>query len=168
MKNSKGFTLIEVVVVTLVIAALALLVAPSFKNSAITNNIEKAKMGLTEYTNAIKLYVENYPGKAHYMTGVLNEAKFQYLTEDISQSGYIVWPNTAGRWGRGPVVGDNYTLYGLDCKFGYKVGERTVLTEAACNFKSYDNEEPECYKFKIYRENPGVIKKSVGGSCDDF
>lgn len=163
MRNHKGFTLIEVVVVTLVIAALALLVAPSFRNSTVTNDIERAKMGLTEYTNAVKLYLEAHP--LGNVTGWLDLQKFTRLT-DTTVDGYAIWPNTAGRWGPGPVSANFYTLVGLDCKFGYGVGGANVLSKVMCNFDKYNGEGKECYWFVIEKANPVLIKKYVGGSCD--
>ncbi len=77
MANKKGFTLVEVIAVTLIIAALALLVVPSFKNSALTNKMEKAKVGLIELTNSVKLYNEVHDTP---LSGVLNNAMFDTLT----------------------------------------------------------------------------------------
>ena len=82
MSNKKGFTLIEVIVVTLIIAALALLVAPSFKNSTITNDMEKAKMGLVEFTNAVKLYNEVHPSVP--ISGTFTSIMYSQLAPDAT------------------------------------------------------------------------------------
>lgn len=162
MLNKRGFTLIEVVVVTLIIAALAVLVAPSFKNSAVTNDMEKAKIGLVEFTNAVKLYNEVHTLK---MSGVFNQTMYNDLTTDDGQGfTYLQYP---ARWI--PGTNNRYTLAGVSCRYEFYVNN-SVLSLAKCIFPKTSGEEgTECYIFKILKENPAVIKKEVSESgCDEI
>ena len=83
MLNKKGFTMIELIVVTLIIATLALLVAPSFRNSQMTADIEKAKIGLVELNTAVKLYYEvNENGD---LQGLFSNTTYNKLTSHDEQ-----------------------------------------------------------------------------------
>ena len=172
--SKKGFTLIEVVVVTLIIAALALLVVPSFKNSALTNRIEKAKVGLIELTTAVKLYNED---NIVPMTGVFENTRFSSLTAN-GQSGYAYLLN-GNRWGHRPGSNTEYSLYEtgtesevLNCK--YVIGDSTdatIMASVKCKFNKVDQDGTVCYRFYIEKNNPAVIKKETyeeDGSCDDL
>ena len=163
MRNKKGFTLIEVVVVTLIIAALALLVAPSFKNSTVTNDMEKAKMGLTEYTNAMKLYNEVNPNNP--LTGYLKSHQFGHLIAD-NENNLTYLQHYEGRWM--PAAGSTYyTFLNLECVFRYDGGTNGIISRAMCYFPKYNNEEEkDCYWFTIYKNNPLVIKREIGETCD--
>lgn len=155
MKNKKGFTLIEVVVVTLIIAALALLVAPSFKNSTVTNDIEKAKMGLVEYTNAVKLYNEVHPNVI--MTGTFNSSQYAALTTN-DDNDLVYLQNAGTRWT--PGTGTYYTFLGLDCTYRYVGGD--VVSMAKCKFPKYNEEDgKDCYWFTINKNQPLVIKREI-------
>lgn len=164
MLNRKGFTLIEVVVVTLIIAALAVLVAPSFKNSAVTNDMEKAKIGLVELTNAVKLFYEVNP--ISRIEGKLEQANFDSLT-DASAQGYA-YLNNANRWSLRSGSGTDYSLRGINCV--YTIGTRTAseVTSASCKFKKDVDDAGECYRFYILRSNPAVIKKERLNSCESI
>ena len=172
MQSKKGFTLIEVIVVTLIIAALALLVAPSFKNSTVTNDMEKAKMGLIEYTNAVKLYNEVNPNDT--IGGVFWRNHFLKLTSNDGDNNLVYLQNAQGRWV--PGSGTLYTFLGLDCVFGFGPSfghtyahEDNILSMAMCYFPKYNDEEgKDCYWFMIKKDDPLVIKKSFreqGGDC---
>lgn len=165
MGNKKGFTLIELVVVTLIIATLALLVAPSFKNSTLTTNVEKAKIGLVELNTAVKFYYEVNPG-ADDIEGLFNNDKWTKLKSEDSQ-GYVYLHN-AGKWV--PQSGSYYSLAGVNCK--YTIGAETdnELTSTECLFTDDDNEK-ECYKFFINKDNPAVIQRAildVGSHCENM
>ena len=163
MRNKKGFTLIEVVVVTLIIAALALLVAPSFKNSTVTNDMEKAKMGLTEYTNAVKLYNEVHPNGT--LAGNFGVTQFNALTSDGAND-LVYLQHHQGRW----VQASNsnlYTFLGLECIYSYSGGVDNIISRAMCYFPKYNEEAgKDCYWFTIYKNNPLVIKREEGDSCE--
>lgn len=163
MRNKKGFTLIEVVVVTLVIAALALLVAPSFKNSTVTNDMEKAKMGLTEYTNAVKLYNEVHPNNK--LSGFFGDAHFSALTSDGAND-LTYLQHHQGRWTHA-ANSNLYTFLGLECNYNYYGGQSGIVSRAMCYFPKYNEEEgKDCYWFTIYKNNPLVIKREEGDVCD--
>ena len=165
MINRKGFTLIEVVVVILVIATLALLVVPSFKNSALTNKMEKAKVGLVELTTAVKLYNEVNPNST--LTGAFDREMFEKLIN--SDQGYA-YLQSSGRWGEG-----NSNLYALrdtdgvmNCRYTINP-DTTKLSQVICQFNKVDESGTECYKFYIEKANPAVIKKeSNEADCNDF
>ncbi len=162
MLNRKGFTLIEVVVITLIIAALAVLVAPSFKNSAVTNEMEKAKIGLVELTNAVKLFYEVNP--LGNIEGKLEQSNLNILT-DASAQGYA-YLNNGNRWAHRPGSETDYSLKGINCI--YTIGTRTAseVTSASCKFKKDEDDVGECYKFSILRSNPAVIKKERLENCE--
>ena len=158
----KGFTLIEVVIVTLIIAALALLVAPSFKNSTITNQMEKAKIGLVELVTAVKLYNEV---NSIHLSGNFNQAMFDALSIEDGNQGYTYLQNATGRWGQ-RTAGEYSLIDGtatngiLNCR--YSIGDTSnssILAYTKCKFDRIDEEGSECYKFYIENANPAVIKK---------
>ncbi len=158
MLSKKGFTLIEVVVVTLIIAALALLVVPSFKNSALTNQMEKAKVGLVEFTTAVKLYNEvNTPP----LSGDFTNTMYTKLTDPEDEQGYIYLRN-GNRWAER--TGNLMSLKDgngvLNCTYSMgDNGDSTVLSYTECSFDKIDEEGKECYRFFIPKANPAVIKK---------
>jgi len=171
MLSKKGFTLMEVIIITLIIAALALLVVPSFKNSALTNQVEKAKVGLIELTTAVKLYNEDHTVP---MTGVLNVSNFDSLTQ-AGPSGYAYLLH-GERWA--PRSGSNdYSLRDnngvLNCQ--YIIGDsqdNNILASVKCKFNKIDEAGTLCYRFYIQRNNPALIKKQGPDSsevtCDDL
>ena len=156
MKNQKGFTLIEVLVVTLIIAALALLVVPSFKNSALTNQMEKAKIGLVELTTAVKLYNEV---NTERLSGNFDTVMFGKLTNPEDPQGYI-YLRGGNRWA---VSNGNMALKDagsvLNCVYTIAEASSDELSSTQCTFNKVDEEGTECYKFYILRNNPAVIKK---------
>jgi len=167
--SKKGFTLIEVIVVTLIIAALALLVAPSFKNSALTNQMEKAKIGLIELSTSVKLYNEVHSTP---LSGVLDTDMFNTLTQYDGDQGYVYLQH-AGRWGIRPTSANQYSLRDtngpLNCR--YTVGDvenGDILTQTKCKFDKIDQDGTECYRFYIEKTNPAVIKKDRLEDCDDL
>ena len=162
MRNTKGFTLIEVVVVTLIIAVLAVMVAPSFKNSTVTNDMEKAKMALIEYTNAVKLYNEINPNNP--ISGWFVNSQLQNLTNGTNNN--IVYLQNPGgnRWHIGE--GSKITFLQLNCIFGY-MPATNQLARAMCRLPKYDDEEgTDCYWFVIYKSDPLIIKKERQENCD--
>ena len=171
MANKKGFTLVEVIAVTLIIAALALLVVPSFKNSALTSQMEKAKVGLIELTTAVKLYNEVHSTP---LSGVLNTTMFETLSTIDENQGYRYLQHPA-RWAIRPNSFNQYSLLdsdgALNCR--YTVGDTqdaSILTQTKCSFRKIDQEGTECYMFYVQRNNPAVIKKKGEPevSCNDL
>ena len=170
MSAKKGFTLIEVVIVTLIIAALALLVVPSFKNSALTNQIEKAKVGLIELSTAVKLYNEDHTSP---MRGYFDTTKYELLTQQ-GQSGYAYLLH-GSRWGTRPGSNSEYSLGDangvLNCR--YLIAENTsIIASVKCKFNKIDQEGTLCYRFYIPKNNPAVIKKQgpddEGVTCNEL
>ena len=160
MANKNGFTLVEVIAVTLIIAALALLVVPSFKNSALTNQMEKAKVGLVELTTAVKLYNEVHSTP---LSGVLNATMFETLSTIDENQGYRYLQHPV-RWGVRPGSTNQYSLRDsdgvLNCR--YTVGDTqdpNILTQTKCSFRRIDEAGSECYMFYMQRNNPAVRKK---------
>lgn len=169
MTKKEGFTLIEVVVVTLIIAALALLVAPSFKNSTLTNQMEKAKIGLVELTTAVKLYNEVH---STTLSGTFNNDMFNTLTQEDTAQGYVYLQNS-GRWGLRTAT--DYSLYDgnsiLNCKYIIGQGTDDIVASAKCEFDEVDGDGTECYQFYIERTNPAVVKKQIldgDSDCNDL
>lgn len=168
MANKKGFTLIEIVVVVLVIAILALLVAPSFKNSALTNKIEKAKVGLVELTTAVKLYNEVNP--SDILSGGFKADMFNKLINSDQGYPYLQSPGRWGEWGEGENA--FYALRDADgvmkCRYTIPTGNNSTLSQVICQFDKIDEEGFECYRFFIDKNNPALIQKDLGANCDDF
>lgn len=165
MHNKKGFTLMEVLIVTIIIAILALLVVPSFKNSALTNQMEKAKIGLVEITTAVKLYNEV---NTEHLSGILRNGSnqmFEKLTNADDPQGYIYLRN-GQRWAERP-NGSNREMSlrdgnsVLNCTYSIGNIESDILSQVTCEFDAVDsdNNETECYRFYIERNNPAVVKK---------
>ena len=159
--NKKGFTLVEVIAVTLIIAALALLVVPSFKNSALTNQMEKAKVGLVELTTAVKLYREAH---TEPISGVFDNAMFNALTDPADE----VYLRNANRWAHRPGSATEYSLIDvngvLNCQYTITAASSTspLLSSALCQFPKVDEDGTECYNFYMEKANPAVIKKQDG------
>ena len=165
MQNKKGFTLMEVLVVTIIIAALALLVIPSFKNSALTNQMEKAKIGLVELTTAVKLYNEV---NTEQLSGVLRGGSgqmFDKLTNEEDPQGYIYLRNKQ-RWDEKPNSSNREMSLKdgngvLNCRYFIGGQASSLLSSVTCEFNKLDsdNNETECYRFYINKANPDVLKK---------
>ncbi len=161
MRNKKGFTMIEIIVVTLIIATLALLVAPSFRNSQMTANIEKAKIGLVELNTAVKLYYEVNPNGN--LSGILEQENFDTLsTKDTTQE--YTYLHNPGRWTSRP-GGAELSFDGLNCK--YTIGESSadVTTSVTCRFTD-DEDTDDCYIFFINKDNPALVQRTFGGLND--
>ena len=168
MLNKKGFTLIEVVVVTLIIAALALLVAPSFKNSTVTNQMEKAKIGLVELNNAVKLFREVNPSQAESLTGVFDAAKWALLSNANDPEGfmYLQAPN---RWAQKGSPSQYSLVDGgtvLNCKYTINTVSENTMIFTNCAFDRADDDGRECFKFFIQKTNPAVVKKERLDGCE--
>lgn len=177
MLNKKGFTLVEVIVVTIVIAALAMLVVPSFKNSALTNQMEKAKIGLIELTTAVKLYNEVNPNAKIPDTlndNIFNDDMFDKLTAYDEEQDYTYLQNSA-RWGHRPNSSTEYSLVDatsdagvLNCRYSIYQSNNPVMSDAICQFNKIDQDGTECYHFYINKNNPAVVQKQFqadGGLC---
>lgn len=172
MKSKNGFTLIEVIVVTLIIAALALLVAPSFRNSTLTNQMEKAKMGLVELYTAVRLYNEVHPN--NQLSGVFKSDMFELLFYDIDEQGYTYLPNGDARWGIRNLADDELSVNDasgvLNCR--YTVGDSTTdwLVRTKCLLNRVDGDGTECYEFFIAKNSPDVIRKTAQSevNCEDL
>ena len=63
MLNRKGFTLIEVLVVVVLIAIVSMIAFPSFKKSLEVSRNEGARIKLLEVSNAARMYNEDAPYK---------------------------------------------------------------------------------------------------------
>ena len=171
MFGKKGFTLIEVVVVTIIIAALALLVMPSFKNSSLTNQMEKAKIGLVELTTAAKLY--NEVNSSNPVSGTFNGDMFSSFTAVSDNQGYVYLQNSA-RWG--VRSSDEYSLRDgsgiLKCRYIIEDSSSRWLAQTKCKFDKVDQTGTECYLFYIEKDNPAVVKKTRyeenSNDCDDL
>ena len=59
--NKKGFTLMEVLVVVLIIAVLFVMYSASYDGARVTRRVEKARAMFVEFTNAAKLFNEMFP-----------------------------------------------------------------------------------------------------------
>lgn len=162
MRNKKGFTMIEIIVVTLIIATLALLVAPSFRNSQMTANIEKAKIGLVELNTAVKLYYEVNPSDDISGDLISEGVVYQKLTKstDADDQGYTYLHNP-GRWKPRP-GGSELAFDGLNCK--YRIGESSSVqtTTVTCRFTDDENTD-DCYIFFINKNNPALVQRTFGG-----
>ena len=175
MSWKKGFTLIEVVIVTLIIAALALLIGPSFKNSTLTNQMEKAKIGLVELVTAVKLYNEVH---STALSGTFDQTMFDALSVEDNEQGYIYLQNANARWSTRHGSATEYSLNDATAENGvlhcrYVIGEPAddMLAYTKCAFNKVDEEGTECYEFYIKKDNPAVIKKQRfdgDDSCDDL
>lgn len=165
--SKKGFTLIEVIVVTLIIATLALLVAPSFKNSTMTTSMEVAKSGLVELSNAVKLYYEVNPSATN-LAGILEETNLDLLRNKDTQQGYTYLKN-GSRWKLRHSSATEYSLNGMRCQYTIGTKSANEIVSVKCLFKD-DSDQEECDKFFIEKTNPAVIKKTglEGESCENI
>ena len=163
MQNKRGFTLIEVVVVTVIIAVLALVVLPSFKNSTLTNQMEKAKVGLVEFTTAVRLY--NEVNSETPIDGVFNEVMHHSLTDNDDPQGYVYLQNSQ-RWmyrtGTEEYSLKDATSEGgvLKCRYIIEWFD-DIISRALCEFNKIDEEGTLCYSFYIQKNNPAVVKKEL-------
>lgn len=88
MKNKKGFTLIELVVVVAILGVLALLIVPN-----VTNRISEAKEAVLEanikvINNAIKMYCAEQ-GDYPEISGTQEGEKIEELLNKLQTAGYL-------------------------------------------------------------------------------
>lgn len=160
----KGFTLIEVLVVVLIIAVLAVMAVPSFRNAGITNKMEKARIGLIEFTSAVRLYNDANKNDSTdvSLNGVFNEDMFNLLT--ATSDGEKPYLEQSTRW---LSVSGNMSLKegsattALNCT--YKTANTgNILSCVYCDFGTADTKK---VKYYVNRTDPSriVMVKGPGG-----
>lgn len=101
LQNKKGFTLIELVVVMVLIGSLALVIVPKYVNNVAKGKVASTKANLDSLRSAISLYSSNNSG--NYPNASLTDLVPTYLRaipkETISNVNTVVnTANNAGGW----------------------------------------------------------------------
>ncbi|RUO62584.1 type II secretion system major pseudopilin GspG [Pseudidiomarina insulisalsae] len=92
MKTTKGFSLIEIMVVIVILGLLATLILPNVLGSAEQANVQKAKSDIIALENALvqyKLDNNSYPTTEQGLEALLNEPTMDPLPRNYRRGGYI-------------------------------------------------------------------------------
>lgn len=90
--NNRGFTLIEIMVVVMILAALAALVAPKIMGRSDDAKIADAKVQIRNIESALKLYkLDNgvYPSTEQGMAALLTKPAVGQIPKNYKAEGYL-------------------------------------------------------------------------------
>ncbi len=109
VKNKKGFTLIELVVVMVLIAALALVIIPKYASKVDDGNIASTKANIDMIRNAVALYQADNNGSLPNasLTSLVPNYLRAIPTEAVTPASTVVNTNSnAGGWVFNTTTGD--------------------------------------------------------------
>jgi general secretion pathway protein G len=92
MRNNRGFTLIEIMVVVMILAALAALVAPKIMGRSDDAKIADAKVQIRNIESALKLYkLDNgvYPSTEQGLAALLTKPTVGQIPKNYKAEGYL-------------------------------------------------------------------------------
>lgn len=92
IKNSRGFTLIEIMVVIVILAALAALVAPKIMGRSDDAKIADAKVQIRNIETALKLYkLDNgvYPATEQGLSALITKPTTGIIPKNYKAEGYL-------------------------------------------------------------------------------
>lgn len=92
IKNSRGFTLIEIMVVIVILAALAALVGPKIMGRTDDAKIADAKVQIRNIETALKLYKldsGNYPSTEQGLTALVTKPATGIIPRNYKPEGYL-------------------------------------------------------------------------------
>jgi general secretion pathway protein G len=118
--TQRGFNLIEIMVVVVIIGLLASIVAPMVSDKADKARIQKAKADMDAIKTALKLYQLdnfNYPSSEQGLTALVSKPSLAPVPRNYSTNGYIEQLQQ-DPWGRdylyaSPGEGHPYDIYTL-------------------------------------------------------
>ncbi len=129
MKNNKGFTLLEVIVVVFILSLLAAIVAPKIMGRTDEARIAKAKVQIKNFETALKLYkLDNsfYPTTEQGLSALVEKPVTGQLPQNYREGGYLEQKKIPlDPWGDpyiyiSPGINGDYDIisYGADGKEG--------------------------------------------------
>lgn len=92
INNNRGFTLIEIMVVVMILAALAALVAPKIMGRSDDAKIADAKVQIRNIESALKLYkLDNgiYPGTEQGLAALISKPATGQIPKSYKAEGYL-------------------------------------------------------------------------------
>ncbi len=129
MKNNKGFTLLEIIVVVFILSLLAAIVAPKIMGRTDEARITKAKVQIKNFETALKLYkLDNsfYPTTEQGLSALVERPVTGQLPQNYREGGYLEQKKVPlDPWGNpyiyiSPGINGDYDIisYGADGKEG--------------------------------------------------
>ena len=92
MKNEKGFTLLEIIVVVFILSILAAIVAPRIIGRTDDARIAEAKVQIKNFETALKLYkLDNayYPSTEQGLTALVEQPTSGQIPKKYREGGYL-------------------------------------------------------------------------------
>ncbi len=92
MKNNKGFTLLEIIVVVFILSLLAAIVAPQIMGRTDDARITKAKVEIKNLETALKLFkLDNgfYPGTEQGLAALIERPATGQIPQKYREGGYL-------------------------------------------------------------------------------
>ena len=92
MKNSKGFTLLEIIVVVFILSLLAAIVAPRIMGRTDDARIAQAKIQVKNFETALKLFkLDNgfYPSTEQGLAALVEEPASGQIPQKYREGGYL-------------------------------------------------------------------------------
>ena len=92
MKNNKGFTLLEIIVVVFILSLLAAIVAPKIIGRTDDARIAEAKIQIKNFETALKLFkLDNgfYPGTEQGLVALVEKPTVGQIPQKYREGGYL-------------------------------------------------------------------------------
>lgn len=101
--NNKGFTIIEILVVIVILGILGTLLVPKIMNKPDEARVTKAKMDIKAIQSALKIYkLENgiYPTTEQGLDALIKKTDIEPIPNNFKKGGYVEADNMKDPWGR--------------------------------------------------------------------
>jgi len=101
--NNKGFTIIEILVVIVILGILGTLLVPKIMNKPDEARVTKAKMDIKAIQSSLKIYkLENgiYPTTEQGLDALIKKTDIEPIPNNFKKGGYVEADNMKDPWGR--------------------------------------------------------------------
>jgi len=101
--NNKGFTIIEILVVIVILGILGTLLVPKIMNKPDEARVTKAKMDIKAIQSSLKIYkLENgiYPTTEQGLDALIKKTDIEPIPNNFKNGGYVEADNMKDPWGR--------------------------------------------------------------------
>lgn len=102
MGNNKGFTIIEILVVIVILGILGTLLVPKFLDKPDEARVTKASLDIRALESALKIYkLENgsYPTTEQGLSALVEKPEIEPIPRNYKRGGYIEETNMEDPWG---------------------------------------------------------------------
>jgi general secretion pathway protein G len=141
MNNSRGFTLLEIIVVVFILSLLAAIVAPRIIGRTDDARIAEAKVQIKNFETALKLFkLDNafYPSTEQGLTALIEKPATGQVPEKYREGGYLEQKKIpADPWGN-PYVYISPGIYGDFDLISYGADGREGGEGKDADIKSWD------------------------------